>query len=143
MRLLGLDVGSERIGVAVSDEQQQLATALVTIPREGGERDVEAVGQAMRDAGAGELVIGLPLTLEGKEGAAARRVRRLGELLAGRLGCAVHYQDERFTTCEAERLLTGADLRRDRRKKVVDRVAAVLILQGFLDRRSGEGEGRP
>ena len=134
MRLLGLDVGTKTIGVAVSDEGAVVAMPLRTLSRSGGERDVEAVAAVMRETGAGALVVGLPLELSGREGDAARRCRILGQVLAQKLDCEVHYWDERFSTTEAERLLISADVRRKKRKQVINHVAASLILQGFLDR---------
>lgn len=89
------------------------------------------------------LVLGLPLELSGAEGPAARRVRQLGERVAARCGGAVRYWDERFTTVEAERLLITADVRRRRRRQVVDHVAAALILQGFLGRREATSSPQP
>ena len=134
MRLLGLDVGTKTIGVAVADDEAVVAMPLRTLSRSGGERDVEAVAAVMRETGAGALVVGLPLELSGREGDAARRSRVLGQVLAQKLDCEVHYWDERFSTTEAERLLISADVRRKKRKQVINHVAASLILQGFLDR---------
>jgi len=124
--------------VAVSDEEEVVAMPLRTLPRRGEKGDVRAVGEVMRETGARALVVGLPLSLDGTEGDAARRCRALGEALARQLGCRVHYWDERFSTAEAERVLLGADLSRRRRRQVVNHVAAGLILQGYLDSR-----GRP
>ena len=137
MRLLGLDVGTKTIGVAVCDEAQVVATPLRTLPRKGGSRDLQAVAAVMQETGAGALVLGLPLELSGREGDAARRSRVLGRALARQLECPVHYWDERFSTVEAERLLIGADVSRRKRKKAINHVAACLILQGFI-----EHEGR-
>ncbi len=133
MRLLGLDVGTKTIGVAVSDEGGVVATPLKTLSRHGGKRDVAAVRALMDETGATALIVGLPLELSGREGDAARRSRILGRQLAEQLGCEVDYWDERFTTTEAERLLIAADVRRSKRKKVIDQMAACLILQGYLD----------
>ena len=137
MRWLGLDVGEKTIGLAVSDEGEVVATPLRTLARHGGKRDIEAVAAAVAETGAGGLLVGLPLDLEGNEGEAARRVRQLAEQLERQLGCPVRYWDERFSTAEAERVLLEANMRRRRRKQVIDHVAASIILQGFLDRRDG------
>lgn len=134
MRWLGLDLGTRTIGLATSDEEGIVATPLRTIGRVGVAGDVAAVASVVEEVGAGGLVLGLPLTLEGVEGQAVRRVRAFGEALAARLDCPIHYQDERFSTAAAERVLIAADLSRRRRKQVVDHVAAALILQAFLDR---------
>ena len=147
MRWLALDIGTRTIGVAVSDEGATVASPLRTLSRHGGERDLRAVAEVVGETGAAGLVLGLPLDLSGREGDAARRVRALGKSLGERLGCPVHYWDERFTTAEAERVLIEADLRRSQRKKVVNHVAAALILQSYLDSGAGrtasaEGNGQ-
>ena len=134
MRLLGLDLGSKTIGVAMSDEEQVVSTPLRTLPRHGGRKDLDAVAAVLQETGAAGLVLGLPLDLSGKEGDAARRARRFGQQLEEALGCPVHMFDERFSTVAAERVLLEADLSRKRRKQVVNHVAASLILQAFLDR---------
>jgi putative Holliday junction resolvase len=138
VRWLGLDVGSKTIGVAVSDEEEVVALPLRTLARHGGKRDLEAVADLVRETGAGGIVLGLPLDLEGREGDAARRVRALGERLAAHTGCSVEYWDERFTTVQAERALLEGDVSRRRRRQVIDQVAAALLLQSFLDRARGQ-----
>ena len=138
MRLLGLDVGSRTIGAAISDDDGVVATPLRTLRRSGGQRDLEAVAALYAETGAQGLVVGLPLSMNGDEGAAARRVRVLGDALAVHLRCTISYEDERFTTVQAERVLIDADVSRRRRKQVVDHVAAALILQAYLDRRAAE-----
>ena len=141
MRLLGLDSGEKTIGVAVCDEEQVVATPLRTLPRRGGKRDVEAVAQVLAETGARGVVLGLPLELSGREGDAARRVRALGtQLDKGLDGVNVVYWDERFSTVEAERVLLEADMSRKKRKKVVNHVAACLILQGYLDHLAEAGQ---
>ena len=133
MRLLGLDVGTKTIGVAVSDDGGVVATPYKTLQRFGGKRDLDGVRQLMEETGAAALVVGLPRELSGREGDAARRSRILGRQLAEGLACEVTYWDERFTTTEAERMLISADVSRRKRKKVIDQIAASLILQGYLD----------
>lgn len=133
-RLLGLDIGEKTIGLAVSDAGGLVASPLRTIARQGGDHDIAAVRQAREETGAQALVLGLPLALDGSEGVSARRARRLGRALHAALDCAVHYQDERFSTVAAERVLKASKLSRQKRKAVVDRVAAVVILQNWLDR---------
>ena len=141
MRLIGLDVGEKTIGVAVCDEEQLVATPLRTLPRQGGKRDLQAVAGVLSECGAGAVVVGLPLELSGREGDAARRARALGAVLdAGLSEVAVYYWDERFSTVEAERVLLEADMSRKKRKKVVNHLAACIILQGYLDRLA---EARP
>jgi putative Holliday junction resolvase len=137
VRWLGLDVGEKTIGLAISDEGEVVATPLRTLARNGGKRDIEAVAAVVAETEAGALLVGLPLDLSGREGEAARRVRQLAEQLERHLGCPVRYWDERFSTVEAERVLLEANMRRRRRKQVIDHVAASIILQGFLDSREG------
>lgn len=125
--------------MAVSDEDEVVATPVRTLQRRGGARDVEAVVELARDLEAAALLLGLPLELDGGEGAAARRVRALGRQLEARVSCAVEYWDERFSTVAAERALLEADMSRRRRKQVIDKVAAAVILQAFLDARGAPG----
>ncbi len=137
MRLLGLDVGEKTIGVAVCDEEEAVSTPLRTLERRGAKGDLISVSGLVEEMNAGGLVVGLPLELSGREGDAARRIRQLGEVLQqGLPEIKVHYWDERFSTREAERVLIEADVSRKKRKKVVNHLAACIILQGFLDGRS-------
>jgi len=141
MRWLGLDVGTKTIGLAVSDDDGRVATPLRTLSRSGGDKDIDALARVVEEFQVGGVVIGLPLGLDGTEGLAVHRVRALGTRLAQRLGLGVAYWDERFSTVEAERALISANVSRQRRKRVVDQAAAVLILQGYLDRqRAGQPE---
>ena len=132
MRILGLDVGSKTIGVAVSDELGLCAHVVRTLDRRGTKRDVVQVQELARQLGCSRVVVGLPYDCEGNEGHRAARVRVLGAAIAA-AGLDVAYQDESFSTVEAEDVLLEADLSRRRRKQVVDRLAAAVILQAFLD----------
>jgi putative Holliday junction resolvase len=139
-RLLAVDVGDVRLGLAVSDAGQVVATPLDTVdgsPDEGAVATAVVGAAAERDACA--VVVGYPRTMGGREGAAARRCRLVAEAVAERSGLPVLLWDERFSTVEAERVLVDADLRRRRRREVVDRVAASLILQGVLEARRPAG----
>ena len=133
---MGLDVGSRTIGVALSDELRLIATGLTTLTRRGMARDIEALSELIETHEVSEVVIGLPLKLGGDEGKSARRAQVLAEALKKRWTGPVEMWDERLTTTAAERVLLEADLSRRKRKKVVDKVAAVLILQGYLDRKN-------
>jgi putative holliday junction resolvase len=133
MRVLGLDVGDRRIGVALSDETGVLASPLPTLARVGPKKDVKAVAALVREHGAAAIVIGLPLHLDGRLGSQARKVQAFGDALKPAAGVPVHYRDERLTTVEAEHILAERDVHWQRRKGLVDQVAAVLILQEFLD----------
>lgn len=137
MRALGLDVGQKTIGVAVSDETGLIATPLRTLGRQSVARDAAALVSLAQELGAGTVVVGLPLDLDGQVGLAARRALALREPLE-RAGLSVETWDERFSTVAAERALLEADLSRRRRKELVDKVAAAVILQGWLDARRAE-----
>jgi putative pre-16S rRNA nuclease len=132
MRIAALDVGEARIGVAVSDELGITAQPLGVVERVGGERDLRALGDLLAPYAPERLVVGLPLGMSGAEGSQAARVRAFGERVGAHLGVPVEYWDERLTTVAAERTLLEADLSRRRRRQVVDKVAASLILQGYL-----------
>jgi putative Holliday junction resolvase len=103
------------------------------VRRRGGAHDLDAVGAIARARGADVAVVGLPVRLDGSEGASARRARSFGEKLRERFTLAVVYWDESFSTVEAERALLEADLSRRRRKQVIDKMAAAVILQSWMD----------
>ena len=132
MRIAALDVGQARIGVAVSDELGITAQGIGVVKRVGGRRDLEALAAVLAPYAPERLVVGLPLALSGSEGPQAAKVRRFGEEAGAHLGLPVEYWDERLTTVAAERTLLEADVSRRRRREVVDKVAATLILQGYL-----------
>ena len=135
MRVLGLDVGSKTIGVAITDEVGIAAHPLRVIERKGTDSDVSAIQTLVAEHNITEIVIGMPFELSGKVGHRAKRVQEFANALQAKLGAAMklHEQDERFTTAEAERVLLDADLSRQKRKQVIDQQAAALILQGWLD----------
>ncbi len=142
-RVLGIDLGSRRIGVAVSDGLGLTAQPRATLPRHGGSRDMESIAKAVRDADADRIVVGLPLDPEGKEGPAAARARAFAEKLSATLHLPVELCDESFSTVEAEEVLIAADLSRARRKQVVDKLAAAVILQRWLDAQRSPTEETP
>ncbi len=129
LRLLGLDYGSRRIGVAVSDPLGVTAQPLDAIRREGDRKDVEAIAALARELGVGAVVIGLPLLLDGTEGPQAARARAFGEKVGAGLGLPVRMFDERLTTVQAERHLIASGLRREKRKEIRDSLSAALLLQ--------------
>ena len=139
-RVVGIDLGSRRIGVAVSDGLGLTAQPRATIGRHGGLRDLEAIAHIVREVGAERIVLGLPLDCAGNESDAARRARAFGLKLAAHLGLPVDLIDESFSTVEAEEVLLAADLSRKRRREVVDKVAAAVILQRWLDERHRPAE---
>jgi putative Holliday junction resolvase len=130
-RLIGLDIGSKRIGVAVSDETALIATPLRTVARGGGER--AEIADLVREWNAERLVVGLPTGLSGREGPQAAAVRNYADALATALDVPLTYWDERLTTAIAERALIEAGHRRAQRKERIDAVAAAVILQSYLD----------
>ncbi len=139
-RLLGVDVGDVRVGLAVTDPGQLVATPLDTVPGSTDPEEVAAVVlAAIHDERPVAVVVGYPRTMSGREGSAARQCRVVAEEVAARSGLPVLLWDERFSTVEAERALLDADVRRRRRRDVVDRVAASLILRGVLDARRLRG----
>jgi len=142
VRILGLDVGSKTIGVAVSDELLLCAHPQKTLQRRGTIKDVETVVQLCKQHQATQVIVGLPYDCEGNEGHRAKRVRVLGDAIAA-TGLRVDYQDESFSTVEAESVLLAADLSRARRKEVVDRLAAAVILQAWLDGEARRSKASP
>ena len=142
VRALGLDVGSKTIGVAVSDELGLCAHGVTTLRRQGMKRDVAAVLEIVQERAVETLVVGIPYDLEGKVGPRAERVLAFVAELRAAAAPPIETWDERFSTVEAERVLLEADLSRRRRKAVIDRAAAAVILQGWLDHRSQESARR-
>jgi putative holliday junction resolvase len=141
MRAFGLDVGTRTVGVALSDELGITAQALTTLRRAGLRSDLAALGRLAEAHQVTSAVIGLPLNMDGSEGPSAARSRAFGQALAKALGVPVHYWDERLSTVAAHRALRESELSGERRRQVVDQVAAALILQGWLDfQRPRKGE---
>jgi putative Holliday junction resolvase len=139
MRALGLDVGQKTIGLAITDELGIAAHPLDVLARHGTREDVTSVIALAIAREVSAIVVGIPYEMSGREGHRAKRVRVLYDALRAAMPpeMELHEQDERFTTAEAQRILIEADLSRARRKQVVDKQAAALILQGWLDRRRG------
>jgi putative Holliday junction resolvase len=132
-KLLGVDHGSVRIGLAVSDPDRKIAFPLATYERRGPERDAVYFRALAGEEEIGQIVVGLPVHNDGREGAAAREARAFGGWLAQVTGLPVVCWDERFTTVEAESHLWEAGLTRKRRKERRDRVAAQILLQAYLE----------
>jgi len=137
LRVLAVDWGERRFGVAISDPSRLIAQPLTTLTRRPKQRaPVGAVADLAAEHGAGEIVVGLPLTSEGEERDAARRAREFGDLLARRTGLPVSYVDERLTTAHALKSARRAGVKdRDSRSRI-DQMAAVGILQAWLDRQA-------
>jgi len=134
-RILGLDVGTRRIGVAVSDPLGITAQGLETLERKNKRHDFEHLQRLIREYEVKEIVVGLPLRMSGAEGTQADNIRMFAEELVRKFGLPVHLWDERLTSAEANRFLRGTELSIEKRGKAVDRMAAVLILQGWMERR--------
>jgi putative Holliday junction resolvase len=132
-RVVAVDLGTRRIGVAVTDGLGLTAQPHATIARHGGQRDLDAIAAVVQQFDAERLVLGLPLGPDGEVGRPARSVQAFAERLRSVLSVPVELIDESFTTVEAEDVLLQADLSRARRKQVVDRVAAAVILRRWMD----------
>ena len=137
MRILGLDYGSRTVGVAVTDPLGLTAQPLETVVRREENklrRSLARVETLARELGVGLIVIGLPLRMDGTEGERAEKARAFGTALARRTGLPVVYEDERLTTVEADEVLRETGFDREKRKEVIDQVAASLILRSYLER---------
>ena len=132
-RILALDVGDRRIGVAVSDETQLIATPHSVYTRVGYSPDVKHIRKLCEDLGAVKVVCGLPRNMDGSIGFQAEKVRAFAEKLT-ESGLQVEFQDERLSTVSAHQALIEGGMRRDDRKGTVDKVAAAVILQSYLDK---------
>lgn len=139
-RLMGLDVGTRRIGVAVSDLLGITAQGLDTLQRRNKRYDFQHLARVIRDYHVTEIVVGLPRRLSGAESAQTEKVLDFVEDLKKKFPLPVHLWDERLTSVQATRLLKEAELSIEKRTAAVDRMAAVLILQSFMDARSAEQE---
>lgn len=135
-RVLALDVGDRRIGVAVSDELGITAQGVTTIHRRSWAADLAEIKRLVEQWGADAVVVGWPLTLEGTVGPRTETVRTFITRLESAVATPILTWDERFTTVTAERVLIEADLSRAKRRRVVDKTAAVVMLQNFLDARA-------
>lgn len=133
MRIMGLDVGDRTIGVAISDELGWTAQGIETIRREGKKKDFARIEELIKQYDIGEIIVGLPKNMNGTIGPRAELCQVFAEDLTNRFHLPVKLWDERLTTVSAERVLISADVSRKKRKQVIDKVAAVFILQGFLD----------
>lgn len=134
-RILGLDVGSRRIGVAVSDPLGITAQGLPTIQRQNKRRDFEQLEAIVREYQVSQIVVGLPLRMSGQEGTQAEKMQAFAEELRKRFELPVHMWDERLTSAQANRILRETEMSIKRRGEVVDQMAAVLILQSFMESR--------
>jgi putative holliday junction resolvase len=135
VRILGLDIGSKRIGVAVSDELGFTAQGLRTLTFTDENTVLESIKKIAQEYQVTEIVVGLPYNMDGTEGRQAEKVRSIMAAIEQSVELPVVEWDERLSTVAAERVLLEADMSRSKRRKVIDKIAAVIILQGYLDRR--------
>jgi putative Holliday junction resolvase len=133
MRILGLDYGSKRIGVAVCDELGITARGLATITRKNRRHDLEEIARFIRTYAVEKIVIGYPIRLDGSEGIQCDKINKFAQLLESAFSLPVIKWDETLTTKEAEEILILSNMPRERRKSEIDKLAAGLILQGYLD----------
>lgn len=136
-RVLGLDLGSKRVGIAISDRSGMIATPLSVLQRSGSQRrDHDAIALLVIEEECERVVVGLPLSLDGSVGRAAKSAIDEARRLATVVNVPVETYDERLTTVSAERVLMEAKMRADARRRVVDKVAAAVMLQSWIDRQA-------
>jgi len=133
-KILGLDLGTKTIGVAVCDAMRYSASPLETIKRTKFTKDAERIDQLIAENQIVAIILGLPLNMDGSEGPRVQSTRAFARSLAQRINLPIAFWDERLSTSAVTRMMIEADLRRDRRAEVVDKLAASYILQGALDR---------
>ena len=133
MRIMGLDVGTKTIGVAVSDLMMWTAQGVTTIKRTSIVNDLKLLGDIIKQYEVTDVLIGFPLNMDGSESESCERARFLGEKIEEEFSIKPVYWDERLSTVGAARVLLEADISRKKRKDVIDKQAAVFILQGYLD----------
>jgi putative Holliday junction resolvase len=133
MRKMGLDVGEKTIGVAISDELGWTAQGIETIKREGKKKDYLRIEELIKQYDVGEIIVGLPKNMNGTIGPRGEMCQAFADYLHNRSHLPVKMWDERLTTMAAEKMLISADVSRKKRKQVIDKMAAVMILQNYLD----------
>lgn len=137
MRIMALDLGDRRIGVAVSDALGWTAQGVGVVERHRDGREIGEIERIVREREVSEIVVGLPRNMDGSIGPRGEICIAFAEMLRGKLQLPVHLWDERLTTAAAERTLLEADVSRKKRRQVVDKLAATLILQHYLDTKAG------
>ena len=134
MRMLGLDVGDKRIGVALSDPGGMIASALTVLNRSENASELEAITELVGEWEVEGIVVGLPFSMDGSEGGQAGKVREFCQMLSECVTVPVLTWDERLSTVAAERIMLDAGMKREKRKDKRDAIAAAITLQGYLDR---------
>lgn len=132
-RIMGLDIGDKTIGVSVSDIMGLTAQGVTTIKRIGKKKDIEAIKKIIEEKQVNKIVSGLPKNMNGTVGPQGEKVQKFCELIKEETNLPIEFWDERLSTVAAERSLIEGNVRRENRKKVIDMLAAVIILQGYLD----------
>ncbi|UPA29437.1 Holliday junction resolvase RuvX [Terrisporobacter glycolicus] len=132
-RIMGLDIGDKTIGVAVSDLMGLTAQGVTTIKRVGKKKDIEEIKKIISEKQVNKIVSGLPKNMNGTVGPQGEKVQKFCELIKQETNLPIEFWDERLSTVAAERSLIEGNVRRENRKKVIDMLAAVIILQGYLD----------
>ena len=134
MRILAVDLGDARIGLAISDILGITANPLETYKRKGDYRDAEYVAKLANDRQCQRIVLGLPINMDGTEGIRVEKTRAFAEEMKQHTSIEIDYEDERLTTVAAESVLIEAGVRREKRKEVIDKLAATIILRSYMDR---------
>lgn len=135
MKILGIDYGDKRIGLAISDPLGIIASPLMTYEKKDDQRDLEFFASLIKDKQITKIVLGLPINMDGTEGERAKIVREFANKLSA-LGVEIIFKDERLSSVSANRVLDEANMHWSKRKKVVDTIAAQIILQSYLDKQS-------
>ncbi len=134
MRVLALDFGEKRIGVAVSDPLGITAQGVTVIARKDAEADIKEIKRIIEEYKAESIVVGMPINMDGTKGRSADKVNEFVETLKAHLSIPISTYDERLSTKESEKFLISSDVSRKNRKKIIDKVAAQLILESYLER---------
>lgn len=132
MRIIGLDYGEKRIGVAVSDETGMISQPVAVVVRRNRKKDLESIAELVKKYCPEKIVIGYPVRLDGAEGIQCAKVNRFAAILASHLQLPIIRWDETFSTKEAEEILMHSNMKREKRREVVDKLAASIILQNYL-----------
>lgn len=138
MIVIAFDIGDKRIGVAATDPLGMMALPVETYFRKNTADDVKYLAALAKSKGAELIVCGMPVNFDGSESVQTVKTRKFIELLKEQTDIPIVLEDERFTTMEARRILIDADVRRDKRKQVIDKIAATYILEGYLNKQSGK-----
>lgn len=137
-RTMSLDLGEVRIGIAISDILNIIANGLETYTRVNIDKDIEHIVSLIKEHNVKVVVLGLPINMDGTKGERVEKTYAFAEALKSKVDCVIDYMDERLTTVTAERVLIDGNVRRDKRKQVIDKLAATIILQTYLDMKGKE-----